>query len=127
MKGKGFFTTLSTLNLGKIYEGKEKGEALEGVNLSIGKGALLLCLDPTGARKTTFLRIISTQLIPSKGFATVLECRVMNYPSRRAQIHCRCSQDMPLTATLLHGITPNTSPFYEACHLIRRGCQQRKL
>ncbi|MEM3770499.1 MAG: ABC transporter ATP-binding protein [Candidatus Bathyarchaeia archaeon] len=62
---------VKSINLVKIYHGKETVEALKGVTLSIRKGELFTLLGPNGAGKTTFLRIISTQLLPTSGEAYV--------------------------------------------------------
>jgi len=48
-------------NLAKMYYEREPIEALKGINLSVRKGELFTLLGPNGG-KTTFLRIISTQL-----------------------------------------------------------------
>ncbi|MEM2913147.1 MAG: ABC transporter ATP-binding protein [Candidatus Bathyarchaeia archaeon] len=69
---------VKTVNLVKIYQGKEKIEALKGVTLSIRKGELFTLLGPNGAGKTTFLRIISTQLLPTSGEAYVLGLNVLD-------------------------------------------------
>ena len=63
---------VSTRNLTKTYQGKQKVHALKGVSISIAKGQLFTLLGKNGAGKTTFLRIISTQLLPTEGEATVL-------------------------------------------------------
>ncbi|MEM1581858.1 MAG: ABC transporter ATP-binding protein [candidate division WOR-3 bacterium] len=68
---------VKSVNLVKIYYGKERVEALKGVNLSINKGELFTLLGPNGAGKTTFLRIISTQLLPTSGEAYVLGFNVL--------------------------------------------------
>jgi ABC-2 type transport system ATP-binding protein len=72
---------VKSLGLVKDYQGKERVEALKGVDLSIGKGELFTLLGPNGAGKTTFLRIISTQLAPTKGDATVFGYNVMTQPN----------------------------------------------
>jgi len=59
-------------DLFKTYSGKEPVQALKGVNLSIKKGELFTLLGLNGAGKTTFLRIVSTQLSPTRGNAWVL-------------------------------------------------------
>jgi ABC-2 type transport system ATP-binding protein len=59
-------------DLCKTYSGKEPVQALKGVNLSIKKGELFTLLGLNGAGKTTFLRIVSTQLSPTRGNAWVL-------------------------------------------------------
>jgi len=63
---------VKSLGLVKIYTGKENVHALRNVNLSIRKGELYTLLGQNGAGKTTFLRIISTQLLPTEGEAHVL-------------------------------------------------------
>jgi ABC-2 type transport system ATP-binding protein len=49
-----------------------KTEALKGVDLEIGKGEFFGCFGPNGAGKTTLLRILSGQMEPSEGTATIL-------------------------------------------------------
>jgi len=63
--------------LSKTYRGKEPVEALKGVALSINKGELFTLLGLNGAGKTTFLKILSTQLSPTKGNARVMGYDVM--------------------------------------------------
>jgi ABC-2 type transport system ATP-binding protein len=64
-------------NLCKTYKGKETVQALKGVDLSINKGELFTLLGLNGAGKTTFLRIVSTQLSPTVGTASVMGYDVM--------------------------------------------------
>jgi ABC-2 type transport system ATP-binding protein len=59
-------------DLSKTYKGKEVVQALKGVTLSINKGELFTLLGLNGAGKTTFLKILSTQLSPTKGTAYVM-------------------------------------------------------
>jgi ABC-2 type transport system ATP-binding protein len=63
---------IETEDLFKTYSGKEPVQALRGLNLSIKKGELFTLLGLNGAGKTTFLRIVSTQLLPTKGTIHVL-------------------------------------------------------
>jgi ABC-2 type transport system ATP-binding protein len=67
---------VKSVDLTKIYKGKEAVQALKGINLSISKGELFTLLGLNGAGKTTFLRIISTQLLLTKGEAYVLDYNV---------------------------------------------------
>lgn len=53
----------------KTYKGSKK-PALSGISLSIGKGVTAL-LGRNGAGKTTLMRILSTQLMPTSGTATI--------------------------------------------------------
>jgi len=64
-------------SLSKTYRGKEPVEALKGVSLSINKGELFTLLGLNGAGKTTFLKILSTQLAPTRGAAYVMGYDVM--------------------------------------------------
>jgi ABC-2 type transport system ATP-binding protein len=59
-------------DLFKTYSGKEPVQALRGLNLSINKGELFTLLGLNGAGKTTFLRIVSTQLSATRGTVNVL-------------------------------------------------------
>jgi len=59
-------------DLFKTYGGKEPVQALRGLNLSIKKGELFTLLGLNGAGKTTFLRIVSTQLSATRGTVHVL-------------------------------------------------------
>jgi ABC-2 type transport system ATP-binding protein len=63
---------LESEDLFKTYSGKEPVQALKGLNLSVKKGELFTLLGLNGAGKTTFLRIVSTQLSPTKGTVRVL-------------------------------------------------------
>jgi len=69
---------VKSINLVKVYRGKETVEALKGVSLYVKKGELFTLLGPNGAGKTTFLRIISTQLLPTSGEAYVLGFNVLH-------------------------------------------------
>jgi len=63
---------IETEDLFKTYGGKEPVQALKGLNLSIKRGELFTLLGLNGAGKTTFLRIVSTQLSPTRGTVHVL-------------------------------------------------------
>ena len=65
-----------TLGLAKVYPGGT--EALSGVSLSVGKGQIFCVLGRNGAGKTTMLRILGTQLMPTKGTATVFGQDIVN-------------------------------------------------
>jgi ABC-2 type transport system ATP-binding protein len=69
---------VKTENLSKTYAGKEAIQALKGVTLSINKGELFTLLGLNGAGKTTFLKIVSTQLSPTTGAVRVLGYDVMS-------------------------------------------------
>jgi ABC-2 type transport system ATP-binding protein len=71
---------IRTAGLVKVYHSKQTVEALKDINISIGKGELFTLIGQNGAGKTTFLKIISTQLLPTKGEAHVLEHDVVEQP-----------------------------------------------
>jgi ABC-2 type transport system ATP-binding protein len=62
---------LEAANLTKSYR-RSKRPALDGLSLEIGAGRIFTLLGRNGAGKTTFLRIASTQLMPTSGSVTVL-------------------------------------------------------
>ncbi|MDG6991324.1 MAG: ABC transporter ATP-binding protein [Nitrososphaerota archaeon] len=62
---------LEARQLSKTYR-KAKQPALESLDLTIESGQIFTMLGRNGAGKTTFLRIASTQLLPTSGSVTVL-------------------------------------------------------
>lgn len=62
-----------TIDLWKIYTSeRRKTVALREVTVKIGKNSITSLLGRNGAGKTTFIRILATQLLPSRGEAYVL-------------------------------------------------------
>jgi len=62
---------LKATDLTKVYKHSRR-PALDGLNLEIEGGQIFTLLGRNGAGKTTFLRIASTQLMPTSGSVTVL-------------------------------------------------------
>lgn len=62
---------LQAVSLSKTYR-RAKQPALDGLDLEIESGQIFTMLGRNGAGKTTFLRIASTQLMPTSGRVTVL-------------------------------------------------------
>jgi len=59
------------------YYGKSDVPALDGLDLTISKGEIFTLLGRNGAGKTTFLRIATTQLMPTSGYVTVFGLNVL--------------------------------------------------
>jgi len=62
------------------YYRKKKEPALDNLNLSIKEGQIFTLLGRNGAGKTTFLRIATTQLLPTSGTVTVFGLDVQKDP-----------------------------------------------
>ena len=69
--------------LTKSYEDLRRGAfvALAGISFEAKPGQIYGLLGPNGAGKTTALRILSTMLQPTSGFATVNGCDVLTQPA----------------------------------------------
>jgi ABC-2 type transport system ATP-binding protein len=66
---------LRTLELSKTYEKKYK--ALEGLSLDINMNGIFSVIGRNGAGKTTFVRILSTELLPTSGRGFINEMDVV--------------------------------------------------
>ena len=84
--------SVETSHLGRIYKirGSKKDEkkdliALQNVSLQVNQGELFGLLGPNGAGKTTLIKILTTLLAPSTGWARVAGFDVLTYSDQVRQ------------------------------------------
>ena len=76
---------IESSNVSKLYKGSNK-KALDDVSLKIERGKISTILGRNGAGKTTFVRICSTQLLPSSGKIMVFGDDVVSSPEKIRKI-----------------------------------------
>ncbi len=76
-------TTVEVSSLRREFKGKEGPViALDGVDLKVREGEIFGVLGPNGAGKTTMIRILSTLLLPTSGWARVMDWDVAKEPEK---------------------------------------------
>ena len=71
--------------LSKVYEGKSRVVAVDGIDLAVEEGALFGLLGPNGAGKTTTIGICTTRALPTAGSVRIAGVDVVAQPSLARQ------------------------------------------
>jgi ABC-2 type transport system ATP-binding protein len=82
--------------LKKIYNGKQRVVAVDGIDLSVQEGELFGLLGPNGAGKTTTISICTTRALPTAGGVRIARIDVVKAPSQAR----RCIGVVPQYNTL---------------------------
>jgi ABC-2 type transport system ATP-binding protein len=67
--------------LTKVYEGKQRTVALDGIDLEVRQGEIFGLLGPNGAGKTTTIGICTTRTQPTSGRVRIAGIDVMRHPA----------------------------------------------
>ena len=68
--------------LRKVYEGKQRVVAVDGIDLNVGEGQIYGLLGPNGAGKTTTISICTTRALPTEGMVRIAGIDVCQEPAR---------------------------------------------
>ncbi|MCX6817505.1 MAG: ATP-binding cassette domain-containing protein [Candidatus Aenigmarchaeota archaeon] len=85
-------TAVEINGIKKFYNGKVK--ALDGIDLRVGAGKVFAVLGPNGAGKTTLMRILTTQIKPTSGDASIFGLDVMKDDSETRKLISYVPQEM---------------------------------
>jgi ABC-2 type transport system ATP-binding protein len=110
---------LKAVDLTKVYR-HSKRPALDGLNLDIEGAQIFTLLGRNGAGKTTFLRIASTQLMPTSGSVTVLGLdavrqakelrqRIVITPQEAETIYPLTTRDHVMLSLRMRGVDKQTA------------------
>lgn len=72
--------------LTKVYEGKQRVVALDGIDLEVEQGEIFGLLGPNGAGKTTTIGICTTRTLPTGGVVRIAGIDVMKQPAETRQL-----------------------------------------
>ena len=71
--------------LTKVYEGKQRVVALDGIDLQVEQGEIFGLLGPNGAGKTTTIGICTTRTLPTSGIVRIAGIDVVKNPAQARQ------------------------------------------
>jgi ABC-2 type transport system ATP-binding protein len=78
---KGLPLIVEVSGLTKIYEGKQRVVAVDGIDLSVSQGEIFGLLGPNGAGKTTTISICTTRALPTAGQVRIAGIDVVAHPA----------------------------------------------
>ena len=96
------------LGLRKVYEGKQRVVAVDGIDLSVGEGEIYGLLGPNGAGKTTTISICTTRAVPTEGLVKIAGIDVRKHPAQARQ----CIGVVPQYNTLDRACTISENIFF---------------
>src|SRR6202051_3223605 len=79
--GRQFAVIVEIEGLKKIYNGKQRVVAVDGIDLSVREGELFGLLGPNGAGKTTTISICTTRALPTSGKVRIAGIDVVASPA----------------------------------------------
>jgi ABC-2 type transport system ATP-binding protein len=80
--GRGLAIIVQVEDLRKVYEGKQRVVAIDGIDLGVREGELYGLLGPNGAGKTTTIGICTTRVLPTSGRVHIAGVDVVRSPAQ---------------------------------------------
>ncbi len=72
--------------LTKIFDGKQRVTALDGIDLAVKQGEIFGLLGPNGAGKTTTIGICTTRTLPTSGKVRIAGIDVVGHPAQARRL-----------------------------------------
>ncbi|MDP9038619.1 MAG: ATP-binding cassette domain-containing protein [Acidobacteriota bacterium] len=98
--------------LRKVYEGKQRVVAVDGIELGVREGELYGLLGPNGAGKTSTISICTTRALPTSGTVTIAGVDVVKAPA----LARRCMGTVPQYNTLDRSCTVWENIFFHCLY-----------